>query len=176
MPRWSWCARQKERVGYSVEKLSQLLQRLCDANVDFVVVGGFAALIHGSTLVTRDLDICALLSNSDVEKLRTALADLSPTHRLTPQRLSFIESPDPGVPVKNLYLETEIGTVDILSSILGVGDFERVRAASVDIVLFGRRCRVISLEDLIQAKEALGRDKDLLAAKELRHIQAKLRG
>ncbi len=36
--------------------LSQLLQRLCDADVDFVVIGGFAALLHGSTLVTRDLD------------------------------------------------------------------------------------------------------------------------
>src|SRR5215467_15472846 len=105
MSRWSWCARQKERVGCSVEELSQLLQRLCDANVDFVVVGGFAGLIHGSTLVTRDLDICALLSNSDVEKLRAVLADLNPTHRLTPQRLSFLENPAPGIGVKNLYLE-----------------------------------------------------------------------
>src|SRR5215472_5989973 len=50
-----------------------------------------------------------------------------------------------------------------------------VRSASVEIELFGRRCRVISVEDLIQAKEALGRDKDLLAAKELRAIREKLR-
>jgi hypothetical protein len=39
--------------------------------------------------------------------------------------------------------------------------------------LFGRRCRVISLQDLIQAKEALGRDKDLLAARQLRVIAEK---
>jgi hypothetical protein len=39
--------------------------------------------------------------------------------------------------------------------------------------LFGRRCRVISLQDLIQAKEALGREKDLLAAKQLRAIAEK---
>lgn len=153
--------------------LSQLLQRLCDADVDFVVVGGFAALIHGSTLVTRDLDVCAVLSQDDVAKLREALRDLNPTHRLTPQRLSFLSNPDPGIPVRNLYLETEIGTVDILSSILGVGDFERVRAASVEIELFGRRCRVISLDDLIRAKQALGREKDLLAVKELRAIREK---
>lgn len=111
--------------------LSQLLQRLCDADVDFVVIGGFAALMHGSTLVTRDLDICAVLSHEDVAKLREALRDLNPTHRLTPQRLSFLTNPDAGVPVQNLYLETEIGTVDILSSVLGVGDFERVRAESL---------------------------------------------
>lgn len=155
--------------------LSQLLQRLCDADVDFVVVGGFAALLHGSTQVTRDLDVCAVLSSEDVAKLRKALQDLNPTHRLTPQRLSFLTNPDPGVPVRNLYLETELGTVDILSSILGVGDFERVRAGSVEIEIFGRRCRVISVDDLIRAKEALAREKDLLAAKELRAIQEKTR-
>ncbi len=64
--------------------LSQLLQRLCDADIDFVVVGGFAALLHGSTQVTRDLDVCAVLSSEDVAKLRAALQDLKPTHRLTP--------------------------------------------------------------------------------------------
>ena len=66
-------------------------------------------------------------------------------------------------------------TTDLLSSVLGVGDFERVRAGSVEIEVFGRRCRVISLEDLIQAKEALSRDKDVLAAKELRAIREKLK-
>lgn len=155
--------------------LSELLQRLCDADVDFVVVGGFAALIHGSTLVTRDLDICAVLSQEDVAKLREALRELNPTHRLTPQRLSFLTNPDAGIPVQNLYLETELGTVDILSSVLGVGDFERVRAGSVELQLFGRPCRVISLDDLIRAKEALGREKDLLAVKELRAIRAQTR-
>jgi predicted nucleotidyltransferase len=153
--------------------LSQLLQRLCDADIDFVVVGGFAALLHGSTQVTRDLDVCAVLSPEDVAKLREALGDLNPTHRLTSQGLSFLTNPDPGVPVQNLYLETELGTVDLLSSVLGVGDFERVRAESVEIEIFGRRCRVISIDDLIRAKEALAREKDLLAAKELRAIREK---
>ncbi len=153
--------------------LSQLLQCLCDADVDFVIVGGFAALLHGSTLVTRDLDVCAVLSHQDVAKLREALRDLNPTHRLTPQRLSFLTNPDPGVEVRNLYLETELGAIDILSSVLGVGDFERVRATSTEIDVFGRRCRVISIDDLILAKETLGREKDLLAAKELRAIRDK---
>jgi len=158
-----------------VVTLSQLLQRLSDAEVDFVIVGGFAALLHGSTLVTRDLDICAVLSRADVAKLREALRDLNPRHRLTSQRLSFLDNPDPDVEVRNLYLETELGTVDISSSILGVGDFDHVRAGSIEIDLFDRRCRVISLEKLIQAKEALGREKDLLAVKELRAIREKLK-
>lgn len=153
--------------------LNRLLQRLCDANIDFVIVGGFAATLHGSSLVTRDLDVCAVLSNENVEKLRDALRDLKPTHRFTPQRLSFLEIPEPGLPLNNVYLRTEIGPVDVLGSILGVGEFERVRAGSVEVELFGRRCRVISLDDLIRAKEALGREKDLLAVKELKALREK---
>ena len=152
-------------------EINRLLQRLCDADVDFVIVGGFAATLHGSSLVTRDLDVCAILSSENVEKLRAALRDLQPTHRLTPQKLSFLDNPDPGVKIHNLYLRTDFGPVDILSSILGVGDFDRVRAASIQVELFGRSCRVISLDDLIRAKEALGRDKDLLAVKELRAVR-----
>ncbi|MEA3197419.1 MAG: hypothetical protein QOF32_1471 [Gammaproteobacteria bacterium] len=152
-------------------EINRLFQRLCDAEIDFVIVGGFAATLHGSSLVTRDLDVCAILSNENVEKLREALRDLQPTHRLTPQKLSFLDNPDPGVEVRNLYLKTDLGPVDVLSSILGVGDFDRVRAASIQVELFGRSCRVISLDDLIRAKEALGRDKDLLAAKELRAVR-----
>ena len=154
-----------------MSELNRLLQRLCDADIDFVIVGGFAATLHGSSLVTRDLDVCAILSNENLEKLREALRDLQPTHRMTPQKLSFLDNPDPGVEVRNLYLRTDLGPVDVLSSILGVGDFDRVRAASIQVELFGRSCRVISLDDLIAAKEALGRDKDVLAAKELRAVR-----
>jgi predicted nucleotidyltransferase len=160
----------------SVNEINRLLQRLCDAEIDFVIIGGFAATLHGSSLVTRDLDVCAILSNENVEKLRDALRDLRPAHRLTPQKLSFLENPELGVPVQNLYLRTEFGPVDILTSVLGIGEFERVRANAIDVELFGRRCRVMSLDDLIQAKEALGREKDLLAVKELKAIREKQRG
>ena len=127
-----------------MSNLNQLLQRLCDADIEFVIVGGFAATLHGSSLVTRDLDVCAVLSSDNVEKLRNALRDLRPAHRFTPLKLSFLEIPDPGVPMLNLYLSTEMGPVDILGSIMGVGEFEQVRAGAIEVELFGRRCRVIS--------------------------------
>jgi hypothetical protein len=138
-----------------------------------VIVGGYAALTHGSSFLTRDLDLCAVLAPESLVKLRDALADLHPKHRLTPQRLSFLEYPPGGTEVDNLYLETDIGVVDILSSITGVGDFASVSRNAEEIVVEGRTYRVISLPDLIRAKEALGREKDLLTAKELRAIAAK---
>jgi predicted nucleotidyltransferase len=156
-----------------VTELNRLLQRLRDADIDFVIVGGFAAMLHGSTLVTRDLDICAPLTGENVARLRAALRELNPVHRLTPQKLSFLDHPDPAARLENLYLDTAWGAVDVLGSVLGVGDFERVRAAALEIDLFGGRCRVMSVEDLIQAKQALGREKDLLAVKELRAIAEK---
>jgi len=154
---------------------SQLLQRIADAGIDFVIVGGFAAVTHGSSYVTRDVDLCLVLSQENIERLRRALADLNPRHRMTPQRLSFLTHPPAGQPVQNLYLVTDAGVVDVLSSVLGVGDFARLRAKADMLAVEGRNYAVMALEDLIAAKEALGREKDLLTAKELRAIAAKRR-
>jgi|HubBroStandDraft_1064217.scaffolds.fasta_scaffold190177_1 hypothetical protein len=155
-----------------VKSLSELLQRLADSRVDFVVVGGFAGVLHGSALVTRDLDICTVLTPENIENLREMLKDLNPRHRMTPQKLSFLQVPKPGESVSNLYLQTDWGVVDILSSITGVGDFESVRANSEIFDIAGKKFRLISLPDLVRAKESLGREKDILAAKELRAISA----
>ena len=152
--------------------LNQLLLRLADAGVDFVVIGGYAGVLHGSSLVTRNLEICAVLTEANVAQLRRVLAELHPKHRLTPQALSFLDTPPPGTPLDNLYLRTDWGTVDILSRVLGVGDFERLKRQAESFVLESKRIRLIALDDLIRAKEALGREKDLLAAKELRAIAA----
>jgi predicted nucleotidyltransferase len=158
-----------------VSDLNNLLQRLCDANIDFVIVGGFAAMLHGSSLVTRDLDVCAVLTRENVAKLREMLRDLHPTHRLTPQKLSFLDNPDPNVEVRNLYLRTDFGPIDFLSSIAGIGNFESVRANALEVELFGRHCRVMSLDDLIRSKEALGREKDREAVRQLRVVRDKLK-
>lgn len=154
-----------------IQNFDRLLHRLADSGLEFVIIGGFAAVTHGSSLLTRDLDICVVLTDETVAKLRTILADWHPKHRLTPQKLSFLEFPTQG-PVENLYLETDFGVVDILSSVLGVGDFARLRESAEAFAIGGRTYQVISLEDLILAKEAVGREKDLLAAKELRAIAA----
>jgi len=153
--------------------LSVLLRRISESGLDFVVVGGFAAVTHGSSFVTRDVDICAVLTTENIERLRSALAEWDPRHRLTPQRLSFLTHPSDTTPVANLYLETQYGVVDILTSVLGVGDFERLKREADEVEVDGVRYRVMSLADLIAAKEALGREKDLLTAKELRAIAAK---
>lgn len=152
---------------------SQLLARLADSGFEFVIVGGYAAVAHGSAQVTRDIDICAVLTAENVETLRRALADWNPRRRMIAGKLSFQDTPPKGTTVQSLYLQTDVGVVDMLSSVLGVGDFERLKSRAEKVEVDGREYWLISLEDLIAAKEALGREKDLLVAKELRAIAAK---
>lgn len=156
-----------------MQTLQHILHRLADSGVDLVGGGGYAGVLHGSSLVTRDLDVCAVRSPATVERLREVLGDLHPQHRLTPQKPCFLQVPKPGEAVQNLHLQTDWGAVDFLSSILGVGDFERLKTKAEAFEIAGRKCRLIALEDLIAAKEAMGREKDLLARKELHAIAAR---
>jgi predicted nucleotidyltransferase len=157
-----------------VSELQKLLLRLDDAGIEFVLVGGYAAMLHGSSLLTRDLDVCARLDAASLQRLRDAFRDLNPRHRMAVPQVSFLEEPAPGVGLSNLHLNTDLGTLDLLGSITGVGGYDRVARDSIEIDLLGRRVRAISLDDLIAAKEALGRDKDLIAARELRAVRARL--
>ena len=151
--------------------LNQLILRLIDAKIEFVVIGGFAGVLHGSDHVTQDLDICAVLTEANIERLREVLKDLHPRHRMTSQQLSFLEVPAKGMPpVKNLYLVTDLGIIDILSNVIGIGDYERVKTNAVSIPFGNKTCLLMSLDDLIKTKETLSREKDLAPLKELRAI------
>jgi predicted nucleotidyltransferase len=152
-----------------------LLSKLAENNFDFILVGGFAAAAYGSTYVTYDLDVCAVLSPENIEKLRSILADIHPKHRITQNKPSFIDTPDTLESINNIYLETDVGVLDILSNISGVGDFNELHKNAIEVQIFGHRCKIISIEDLIKAKLALKRPKDLVVADELKLIQEKLK-
>ena len=82
--------------------LAQLLDRLVESRIDFVLIGGYAAVLHGSSQVTQDLDICAVLTEENVGRLRDALRDLDPRHRMTAEKVSFLDQPPPGTSMRNL--------------------------------------------------------------------------
>lgn len=151
--------------------LNNLLQVLLENEIDFVLIGGFAGVVHGSTQVTRDLDICALITPAQIEKLRFALKDLHPRHRMNPNfKPSFLTEPKDLENLRNIYLETDLGVLDIISEVTQVGDFEQVMKNSVEIELFGKTCKVISVDALIRAKEKMGRPKDKLVVAELKAL------
>ena len=101
----------------TMHELNRLLQTLCDSEIEFVAGGGFAAMLHGSSMLTRDLDVCAVLTDASVERRRSALREFHPTHRHTPQRLSFLENPRSGVPLNNIELQADLGPAQELRAI-----------------------------------------------------------
>jgi hypothetical protein len=153
-----------------MQNLSELTRRLISSQVEFVLVGGFAAVAHGVTLVTRDVDICCRFSEANLMRIQKAFADLHPVHRSRPD-LPLDLTPEQCASLKNLYLKTDLGIVDCLSEVLAVGDFDEVAKHSVEVVLPSGKCRVLDLDALIRAKEAMNRDHDKITVKHLLEIQ-----
>jgi hypothetical protein len=150
---------------------SQILERLNQAGVEYVLVDGMAAVFHGVPLVTRDIDVCLPFTEQNLLRLETALADLHPVHRQTPQRLAFSVAEDFPRGLKNIYLRTDWGVLDCLGEIKGVGSFEATLRRSVVIELPIGNCHVLDLDALIDAKSALDRPQDKLALVHLNRIR-----
>ena len=153
-----------------MQNLSELTRRLVESQVEFVLIGGFAAAAHGVTLVTRDVDICCRFNEANLMRLQEALADLHPAHRSKPG-LPLALTPEQCARLKNLYLKTDLGALDCLGEVLGVGDYGSVLAHSVVVELPFGPCRILDLETLIRAKEAMNRDHDRVTVRQLREIQ-----
>ena len=152
-----------------------LLKRLNEHGVEYVLVGGLAAVVHGSQLVTGDVDICAPLDRPNLARIVAALSELQPKFRMTPDRRPLPADPNKLEGLKNLYLETDLGQLDILSEIAGVGAYAEVMLHTLTVDLGGATCRVLDLDALIRSKRALGRPRDVQAAIELEAIRQRLR-
>lgn len=158
------------------KNLNELLKLLLRSDLDFVIIGGFAGVIYGATRVTKDLDIVIAMSAPEIRKLQKTLAPYHPQFRMNPkQELSFLDPELNLTALKNIYLETDLGILDVIGDVLGVGDFIAVSRKSRSFEVFGQSCKVIGLEDLIASKKALGRECDLLDVKELEAILTKSR-
>lgn len=156
-------------------ELESLLERLIRHDVEFVIVGGFAALAHGVSLMTEDIDICCPFAEENLRKLVQAVADLHPVHRMTPNRLPFQLTPDLIPTLKNLYLRTDLGVLACLSNVKGLGDYPAVKEVSIPLELPIGTCRLLSIDALIRAKEAMGGLRDKQTVLQLKAIQERNR-
>ena len=148
-------------------KFQKLLKILDDAKIDYVLVGGFAAILHGVSQTTQDVDVCLSMAEDNLMKLRDSLAPYHPKHRMTPEKLSFLEHPSSLKNIKNLYLITDLGILDVLGEVGGVGDFEATQKDVETYDVFGLPVKVLGLDLLIASKKYMSRPKDLSALQEL---------
>jgi hypothetical protein len=150
-----------------------LLARLHQEGVEFVLIGGVCGVMHGSGLLTVDLDVCCRFSPVNLRRLESALRDLHPWHRLTPNKLPFVLTDELCSSLKHLYLQTALGKLDCLSEVTGVGDYEAALKRSVVFEMSFGPIRMFNLETLIISKEAAGREKDKYALPVLRALAEK---
>jgi hypothetical protein len=125
---------------------------------------------HGVTLVTRDVDICCRFTETNLMRIQKAFSDLHPVHRPRTD-LPLNLTPEQCARLKNLYVKTDLGNVDCLSEILGVGDFDEVFRRAIEIELPSGKCRILNIDQLIRAKETMNREHDLITVKHLKEIQ-----
>lgn len=150
-----------------------LLSRLKEQQVEFVIIGGVCGVLHGASLVTLDLDICCRFSRENLRRIEAAVKDLHPRHRLTANKLPFELTNELCDSLKNIYLNTDLGILDCLSEVAGIGNYEQVLRQSVSHSLSYGEFRMLSLDALIAAKSAVGREKDLDAVRLFQAIKEK---
>jgi hypothetical protein len=115
--------------------------------------------VHGRALAAA-VALREATERRNLMRLQAALADLHPVHRIATRRPPPRLTPETAAEFRNLDLETDWGRLDCPKEILGVGDYDRVLARSIEIQLAGGPCRILTIDALVQAKQAMGRDKD----------------
>jgi hypothetical protein len=148
-----------------------LLERLVSQGVEFIIVGGFAGVVHGCTYVTQDVDICCDFSPANLLALQKAISDLNPVHRMTPKKLKLKLTEETCSQFKNLYLDTNEGQLDCLSFIDGLGDYQRARQESEFIEVENIKMRVLNLDALIKTKRTMNRLRDREVLSQLEAIR-----
>lgn len=141
--------------------------------VHFVLIGGQAMVAHGSAHITYDTDICYQRTPANLAALVAAFAPIHPYLRGVPPGLPFRFDVPTLAAGLNFTLDTDHGEIDILGEVSGVGNYDQVLAHSVERTVFGLSVRILSVEGLIAAKKAAGRNKDhahLLELIELKKI------
>jgi hypothetical protein len=147
------------------------LELLSSYSVDYVIVGGVAAALHGSSIPTYDLDVCYSRESDNLDRLAQALISVHARLRGAPPGLPFVPEAETLRKGLNFTFETDIGSLDLLGEVLGVGGFEESRQDAVIYELFGKPHHVLAIDKLIAAKKAAGRIKDLNMIPELEAIR-----
>jgi hypothetical protein len=151
----------------------RIVQALVDHGVEFVVIGGVAAIAHGVQRITRDIDFVLRPGRRNSRRAIAALAELG-AQEARPGRARWFRvsaKADPDWLLKEpRFFDTEAGAIDIRTSVPGVKGWKEALAGSIEVEAFDRRFRVLDKDTLIRSKLAAGREKDRADVAELAEL------
>jgi hypothetical protein len=152
-----------ETLGRPAADLERILATLAGHEVDFIVVGGVAAVAHGVPRLTLDVDIVPAPGKANLGLLAAALTELrarayDDRRRELPLDLSHPE----GLALGNYFLLTDAGGLDLLNGPRpDLKRYRRLASRAISVRIAGFDVKVIGRDDLIAMKREAGRDKDL---------------
>jgi hypothetical protein len=140
----------------------ELLAALGRHHVDYVLIGGLAATLHGSSALTNDADICPDPSPENLERLAAALGEMDARIRSDrdPEGVPFSVDVESLRRVSLVNLTTRFGDFDIAFQPAGNHGYDDLVQRATDIAIEGTIVPVASLADIIRSKETANRPKD----------------
>jgi hypothetical protein len=152
-------------------RVGALLRALAEGGVEFVVIGGIAAVAHGSLQITQDLDICYSGDEANLERLSKTLVELGASLAGVTDDVPFVPDGRTLRHVRVLTLTTPQGDLDVLAEPDGSGGYARLRANAITATVEGIDVLISGLDDLIAMKKAADRSKDRIYLEELEAIR-----
>jgi hypothetical protein len=155
----------------------EILATLDRHGVRYVLIGGLAAVLHGSAHVTTDADVVPEEAVRNLERLSAALQELDARIRVAgePDGVPFDHSAESLARVRMWNLQTSEGDLDIVFEPSGTRGYEDLSRDVVHMSVHGVDVPVASLADVIRSKEAAGRARDRAVLPGLRELLARQR-
>jgi hypothetical protein len=152
--------------------LARLLATLDRHKVAYVLIGGLAAVYHGSPFPTEDADITPRTDRANLERLAAALVELDARIRThaEPAGLAFTCDADSLSALKTVDLTTAAGDLDLTSEPAGTAGYDDLHRDATRTDLYGVTVQIASLADVIRSKQAANRPKDQRVLPTLREI------
>lgn len=150
---------------------ANILSKLCEAHIDFVLVGAAAAIVNGVPVTTFDVDIVPHRTAENLDRLFGLLTDIDAHYRGRPANQKLRPTREHLDTPGHILLRTTLGPLDVLGSIEAGADYAWLIARSRPIPVFGHKIHVPTLDTLIELKRHGTRPEDPLKLRLMEETQ-----